>query len=260
MYFIGFTGATTKEELTEIKKLISGLAVPPNYQLNAGILFSDHTIYGVQKKSMFPAKDTAYELLKLAHSFGWEPAIHFNTNNPLPLSKQVEGIFEYETIYENSVCQTIQLNKSWPDLTEIEKICQRYEKLKIIFQVNMWDELPRELWLKIGDYLPYIERVLFDASGGRGKYENTEAFLLKVKNIVQHYKLNAEKVVLAGGLGPDNVAEFYQLAASGLGFPNLSLDAQGRLRGRLYKGRKVGDKLNPQKVYDFINATLKAMV
>jgi hypothetical protein len=254
MYFIGFTGASTNEELIEIHSLTKDQNLPESFRVNAGILFNDKTIYNTPSRRMYPEKDIAYELLNICNSYGWTPVIHFSTSHPLPLSEQIEDIFDYNSIYQKGICRTVQLNISWPDIDEIKKITSKYDELSIILQINMWDKLDKESWLKIDDYLPYISYLLFDASGGRGKYNAPYAFMFKVNQIIQYFNLDPEKIVLAGGLSSKNIASFYHLASDTLGLKYLSFDAQGGLRGRSFKGRKVGDKLNPQKVHDYISA------
>jgi hypothetical protein len=87
------------------------------------------------------------------------------------------------------------------------------------------DEEPRFLVEKLRDYEGVIQRVLLDRSMGKGLPMNAEDLLLFIRVIKEAFPQMG--ISIAGGLGPNTV----HLAAPLLKeFPDLSIDAQGKLR------------------------------
>ncbi len=84
---------------------------------------------------------------------------------------------------------------------------------------------PRDVVNRLSHYLGVINDVLFDPSGGFGKPFDTERaceFLSAIAE--QGWGIG---LGVAGGLGPDSLNLVEPLIVK---FPNLSIDAQGRLR------------------------------
>jgi hypothetical protein len=120
----------------------------------------------------------------------------------------------------------------WPDPDEIARAIYRFprQKIEIILQIgkNAIEEAnndPLEVARRVENYDNIIHRVLLDKSMGRGLGMDANG-LIPFAWIIQN-RLPDLGIGAAGGLGPDTISLVEALAKE---FPDLSIDAQGKLR------------------------------
>jgi hypothetical protein len=128
-------------------------------------------------------------------------------------------------------CHGFQLNMVWPNPTTLENLhLQTGKNLRIVLQMN--DEAienvggtPEKVAQKLSEYEGLITDVLLDGSGGRGKPiepMRAQMFLQEIERKNPWLELGA-----AGGLDGDYLHKIAPLFTQ---FPNLNIDAQGKLR------------------------------
>lgn len=133
----------------------------------------------------------------------------------------------------------VQLDMIWPDPAEIVEGLRIFgREVEVILQVGgralaqIGDD-PNMLVRKLRLYNGVIHRVLLDESGGRGKVMNADRLLPYFRAIRQAFPDMG--LVAAGGLGVGTTHLAEPLLRE---FPDMSFDAQGRLR-------KSGDLRDP---------------
>jgi hypothetical protein len=125
----------------------------------------------------------------------------------------------------------VQLDMVWPDPVGIMDGVHRSRKnVEVILQIGEKafteiDDEPEELAERLDDYKSVIHRVLLDKSMGKGKGMDAE-WLLPFAHVIKK-RFPEMGIGAAGGLGPETMLLVEPLVED---FPNLSIDAQGRLR------------------------------
>ena len=122
----------------------------------------------------------------------------------------------------------IQLDMIWPEPTLIEMI-DEIEAIKVILQVGRdafegIEHDPNRLISRLRGY-ETLDGVLLDCSGGEGRALDAEFMRPFVEAISTH--IPTLRVTVAGGLGPNTLCLVESLLRQ---FPDISIDAQGRLR------------------------------
>ena len=124
-----------------------------------------------------------------------------------------------------------QLNIAWPEVRILDEYRNAVGyKYRVVLQigqkaVEMAGGTPESVADKFEQYAEFIDDVLLDPSGGQGKSfdtERTREFLTEIRK--RKYGIG---LGVAGGLGPDTLNLVEPLIAD---FPNLNIDAQGKLR------------------------------
>jgi len=87
------------------------------------------------------------------------------------------------------------------------------------------DDDPMEIVRRLEDYSGVIHRVLLDKSVGRGISMDANSLLPFVRIIKEHFP--SFGITVARGLGPKSIELVEPLVQE---FPDLSIDAQGKLR------------------------------
>jgi hypothetical protein len=258
--FIGITGISSEKEvewLFEIQKLLEECR---NHTINTGVLISEETFNGNPSKiQRYPEIEIAYQILKLLSS-SFRTVIHYNSRSERPLHEQVQELFERGDIYAKGICHYMQLNIAKPDHAELTKINKNFPELQTIIQVPLWLEKyrsPEVLSEFIREYSSCVSYFILDPSGGRGTEMEEEH-----KHLFQYLAEKAfspEIFVFAGGLSGKNV--FSTISQIQTTFPQkiFSIDAEGKLRGGKYEGKKVGDQINPQKVKDYLSEAIRGL-
>lgn len=202
--------------------------------------------------SGFPQCRRHLILLEMIPS-SWTSIIHYSTRSSEPLSSQLRAVFHHRSIYDRGVCRAVQLNVKDPQPDELTRLRGEFPELDIVVQVPLWRpdlENPENM---IGFAKPYTDidaHLLFDPSGGRGKSPDSRK-LQMISEAAAALPLRT-RIVFAGGLSGDNVAEVCGQIYEFTRRP-FSIDAEGKLRGGRYKGQKIGDKMNPDKVFHYMD-------
>lgn len=132
----------------------------------------------------------------------------------------------------------VQLDLVWPSPMELVKLVEEIEMdFEIILQIGKtaFDEVlvnPVELVKRLSNYVGIVDRVLLDLSGGRGIEMDPYMLSAFVRAVRRELPMG---VGVAGGLGPDTCSLLVPIAAE---FPDISVDAQGKLR-------RSGDSKDP---------------
>jgi len=175
--------------------------------------------------------------------------------NVFPPKRTIAGIFASDDVYNclhyadyegrpdfwQDLCRAImlsgigihalQLDMIWPDPVQIANGVHASRKsIEVILQIgkHAFEAVgndPQEVVEKLGDYQGVVHRVLLDKSMGRGlgmDAEGLRPFVAMIKN-----RFPEMGIGVAGGLGPETIHLVEPLVKE---FPDLSIDAQGRLR------------------------------
>ncbi|MDP3769767.1 MAG: hypothetical protein Q8R40_02440 [bacterium] len=222
--YIGITGFMNKDEVLAVLN-----SVPQNskYRVMVGVLASSHTINGISNK--WPHRYPKPEHLN--NIFQRNPKalnlIHFNTKEPQHLYEQMMHVRRLA----GPCCHGFQLNVAWPNPAILRRVALKGQRTVIVLQVGghafeMINHSPQELAQKVAsEYAGLIDYVLLDPSGGYGKQLDTD--ILKGYLRALTAKQLSIGLGVAGGLSP---ATLHLIAPLVDEFPDLSIDAEGRLR------------------------------
>lgn len=225
--YIGITGFMSSSHVSSLlaRFPLRGL---PEHRLMVGVLVSSKTRDGRTNKwpGRYPKMDDVKNIfLKDGSAIN---LVHYNTDDTRPLYLQLVELHEMIGV-ENF--DGFQLNIAWPDIASLEDYYDSFGQEKyIVLQVGgramaELDNHPKRIAEHIGHYLPMIDYVLIDPSGGKGQPFSPENGLALLREIErQHPSL---QLGIAGGFGPNSMAHLEPIAAA---FPNVSIDAEGRLR------------------------------
>jgi hypothetical protein len=236
--YIGVTGFMSQAEVTEALTMVpEGSA----RRLMVGVLMSSKTLAGQTNKwpGRYPKKEA------IADIFVDDPRalnlIHYNTDNPRQLATEVRKIVELAGPHLDG----FQLNITWPDPSQIQMIRDMFPDLHLLLQIGgkamEQMESMEEFEQALGWYIPEIDSILIDPSGGKGLPLNVEkgAEWLRVAR-----KFPTLGLGIAGGLGHDMLYLIETLIKE---FPDMSIDAEGRLRTP-----QPEDALNLQSTFKYI--------
>ncbi|MFA6437075.1 MAG: hypothetical protein WC242_05510 [Candidatus Paceibacterota bacterium] len=231
--YIGITGITKP---SEVRAALSVLPENGNRKLMVGVLVTWKSIRGINTKPQW-AKQMP------------DPPVM----NPIFLAdKRVVNLVHFSTEEgrEDSVLADLlgigglagsnfggfQLNLAWPDI----RMMKQYREYvgfvpRIVLQIGQkaieTAGGPQGIVERLSPYIDanLINDILLDPSGGLGKPFDTE----RAREILREIKRQNWHIGLgvAGGLGPDSLGLVQPLVEE---FPELSIDAQGRLRNAEY--------------------------
>lgn len=219
--YIGITGFMNRNEVLAV---LDGMPQDAMRMMMMGVLASSQTIQGISngRPRRYPTPD------QMGTIFPTHPnvlnLVHFNTR---------EQEFLYQDLMRACVlagayCHGFQLNMAWPDPDVLMEV--KSKRMVIVLQVGsrafeMIGNSPIRLAMRIEREYPMVDYVLLDASGGKGKPLDT----CMVRPYF--YALAAKQLpiglVVAGGLSADSLDLVAPLVDE---FPDLSLDAEGKLR------------------------------
>lgn len=237
--YIGITdfisGGQVEYMLTVFKKHV---AKNSKRKLHIGVMMSYKTLHDLPSRyhKAFPRKE---EIAGIFSSKDTYNCLHYaNFRGEEQLSQSLTKA----VVYGGSNIHAIQLDMTWPDPLEIQKMVKIYSKpIEIILQIGKdafaaIQEDPNALVERLKAYDGIIHRVLLDKSVGSGTLMNAEELLLFANAIYSRFP--ALELVAAGGLGPGTVYRITPLLEK---FPGISMDAQRRLKAS-------GDALDPMDI------------
>ncbi len=243
--YIGITGFMNKAEMVPIS-----LFANSSRNLMVGVLVSSKTCSNIKNRypNRYPTPVEQIRDIFIDSLFVFN-VVHYNTDHTEP-NIIVDELMRI-TFLVGHLLHGFQLNMTWPDP---DKIVASYKKhfpdQKIILQIGKkaMDQLGHPE--KIADYVQRYEHladyVLFDPSGGLGELFQPSGMLPYLRAIKN--KGTAINLGIAGGLSGENVRT--QLSEIITEFPNISIDAEGRLRNE-------DDTFNYQKARAYIENALE---
>lgn len=226
--YIGITDFMTREQTLASLSLfqsLSGGNIP--HKLMIGVMMSYKTLRGLDTKwtKAFPTN------AQIADIFVDNPlafnTLHYADYTNTDVSRSLRDAIGYGGADINA----LQLDMVWPEPDDIAQAVQASGKqISVILQIGQNAMLeagdsPTEVLKKLESYVDVIDGVLFDKSMGQGKVMDVNVLLGYVSAIYEH--MPKLRVAVAGGLGPFTMDVVEPLISH---YPDLSIDAQGRLR------------------------------
>lgn len=247
--YIGMTDVPSADWLTRmLTHFIEAGGSEGGRQLHAGVMMSYKSLNGLPSdwSAAWPKNE------EVAGIFVPNPFIlntlHYADYHGHDVAENLERAFEYG----GPDLDAFQLDMIWPDPAVVREFADRHPLLRIILQVGSKalekaEDDPETLIELLKPYEDAIEDVLLDKSGGKGLM--MEAALLEPFI----YELRARRpdlgITLAGGLGPETLHLVEPLVRK---FPELSIDAQGKLRA---SGRSK-DPIDWKRAEDYMRKAL----
>jgi phosphoribosylanthranilate isomerase len=219
--YIGITGFMHQDEVAQVLT-----HAPEHHAIMIGVLSSRNKLLGKSPKS--PGRYPELEAVK--HIFVDHPRsvnlIHYATNDQGTLEEQLERFIDLGGKHLHG----FQLNMAWPNPRQLEKIAPRLKRLVLQLGSRAIQEggAPHSLSDRLSSYNGLITDILFDTSGGLGKPFNPAFARSYLEQIVHDHPTLG--IGVAGGLAPETVSLVEPLLKD---FPQLSIDAEGRLRDTL---------------------------
>jgi hypothetical protein len=223
--YIGVTGFMSR---SEVNAALAAFPKNPVWRLMIGVLMSSKTLAGQTNRwpGRFPKREAVADI------FINNPRIlnlvHYSTDDPWTLSSQLEEIIKI--VGPN--LDGFQLNIAWPPISDIEDFWKTHPDKFLVLQIGnaaMRYVGPTEKFATfLKPYLPMIDAILMDPSGGKGEPFDAEKVVEYLREISKSWLVpGGLGIGVAGGLGPET---FHLLDPLLWEFPELSIDAEGKLR------------------------------
>jgi len=231
--YIGITGITKP---SEVRAVLSTLPKNSNRKLMVGVLVTWKSLRGINTKPQWARQMPDPSVMNpiFLDDERVVNLVHFSTEENREDSVLAD-LLAIERL-SGSHFHGFQLNLAWPDI----RMMRQYRKFvgferRIVLQIGQKAiEMaggPKGIVERLSPYIDahLINDVLLDPSGGLGKPFDTE----RAREILREIKRQKWHIGLgvAGGLGPDSLNLVQPLVEE---FPELSIDAQGRLRNAEY--------------------------
>ena len=234
--YIGITDFTNFSQVIDMQSAMGkAFAGKPPRDLMVGMMMSYKTLKGIPSKwsGVFPTRDQFEDVYSLSQR-GILNTLHYadyeDVTKPVDLAQAI-GIADAENVLD-----AVQLDMVWPSMSLIVEIADA--EMKVVLQVGrkameLMGNDPARVAVRIKEYGSAIDCVLFDRSGGLG--QPMDAALLRSYILETKSRCPNVMIATAGGLGPDSMHLLAPLVAE---FPDISIDAQGKLR-------RSGNALDP---------------
>ncbi|MEI6528473.1 MAG: hypothetical protein WCO10_02255 [bacterium] len=229
MYFpyVGITDFMNFEQVEKMLAVFKAHLQPRSKRkLHVGVMMSYKTLHGLETKwsKAFPPKEA------IAGIFGSDDVyncLHYadygRTSGYLDLAKAIS--------FGGIGIHALQLDMIWPEPGDISGgVHTSRKQIEVILQIGKKaieeaDNDPEEVVCRLEEYAGVIDRVLLDRSMGQGIGMDADfllPFIRTIKRVLPYLGLG-----VAGGLGPGTMGLVEPLVKE---FPDVSIDAQGRLR------------------------------
>ena len=226
--YIGITDFTDFGQVQEMSRLfVAHRPQGSSRMLHVGVMMSHKTLHGIPSKwrNAFPAKESIASIFSSDKVYN---CLHYADydNNP-DLWKSLAMAISYGGIGIHA----LQLDMIWPEPGEIANgVHTSRKQIEVILQIgkNALEEVgndPQKVVERLSDYEGVIHRVLLDKSMGKGLGMDADGLIPFAQAIRESFPILG--IGAAGGLGPETIQLVEPLVAV---FPDLSIDAQGRLR------------------------------
>lgn len=225
--YIGITDFVREEVDPMLIAFNAHLPRNSNRKLHVGVMMSYKTLYGIPTKwsDAFPQKETIASIFFSRETYNCLHYADYDSDPKFPESLVKAISFGGENIH------AVQLDMIWPDPKQIALGVAAAEKgIEVILQIGKnaleaAQNSPSRVIEILHRYESVINRVLLDKSMGKGLGMDAMGLLPFAHAIRKNFpKLG---IGAAGGLGPETIHLVKPLVAE---FPDLSIDAQGRLR------------------------------
>ncbi len=220
--YVGVTGYMLRFEVNEALKMVP---VGHPYRLMVGVLMSLRTLKGQKnrKPNRYPEKDTVAGIF--VDDDRTLNLVHYNTNQPETLFEQMLAVTEISGPYLDG----FQLNICWPELSHLERYREKYPDKFLLLQIG-GGAMKKTKTIEgfeevIKDYLPIVDAILIDSSGGEGKPFNLAGDAEYLRAVLK-YRLDVG-IGIAGGIEPLNLHRLIPLLNE---FPSLSFDLESGVR------------------------------
>ena len=246
--YVGVTGFTTRAEVEAVDGMLDELDWPDTHEVMYGVLVSGWTLEGSA-----PTNPNRYVSLDQASKLASNHPcalnlVHYNNKRAtFGLDHQLGRLRQATSDYDG-----VQLNFAWPNPIELRRATNQ-QTSAIVLQLGQdalreaGSEVAALGWL--ASYIGVAHYVLLDMSGGEGKRID----LGRATRILELFKASQDayghnmRFGVAGGLDGSSVAQLAPLLAA---YPNLSWDAEGKLRDG-------DDRLDLERCYDYLEASLE---
>lgn len=226
--YIGITDFTDFGQVQEMSRVFAAHRPQRSSRiLHVGVMMSFKTLHGISSKwqNAFPPKERIADIFSSDEVYN---CLHYADydNNPELWKSLATAIF-----YSGIGIHAIQLDMIWPDPGEIANgVHASRRQIEVILQIgkNALEEVgndPLRVVERLGDYEGVIHRVLLDKSMGKGLGMDADGLVPFARAIRESFPILG--IGAAGGLGPETIELVQPLVTV---FPDLSIDAQGRLR------------------------------
>ncbi|MFA6537634.1 MAG: hypothetical protein WCT18_04550 [Patescibacteria group bacterium] len=226
-----YVGITDFMNFEQVKAMLAVFnqhkKIDSDRKLHVGVMMSFKTLHNLPTKwaDAFPRKE---EIRRIFSSDETYNCLHFvdYENRPDLWRTLVQAIS-----FGGMRLDAVQLDMVWPEPSHISHGVHTSRKpVEIILQIGQkaFDAVDNnETFLinKLAEYEGVIDRVLLDRSMGKGIPLQPELLLPFARKIKWHFPEIG--IGFAGGIGPTTVSLIEPLVKE---FPDLSIDAQGKLR------------------------------
>ena len=219
-----FINASQAEQMLEV--FARGGAERIGRRLMVGVMMSYKTLNNLPTKwaAAFPPKESVRDIFG-AHPLSFN-VLHYADYDTVDVAESIE----LATTFGGPNIHAIQLDMIWPDPDTVKKYRDRHPWIQVIIQGNVKamtavGDDPAAFAARLKTYGDAIDYILLDKSMGKGLGMDALGLLPFARVIAE--QISDIGLAAAGGLGPDTLHLLEPLIAE---FPNLSIDAQGKLR------------------------------
>jgi hypothetical protein len=227
--YIGITDFTNFGQVQEMVRVF-GTHLPQGSDrvLHVGVMMSYKTLNGIETKwsKAFPPKEIIADIFRPNDNDVYYCLHYADYDHDTKFTDLARGLG-----YAGPFVNAVQFDMPWPDPGVVASgVHASRKQIEVILQVgrNAIEEAnndPADVVRRPEDYEGVIHRVLLDKSMGRGLSMDAVGLIPFARAIKDRFPNLG--LVAAGGLGPDSINLVEPLAKE---FPDLSIDAQGRLR------------------------------
>lgn len=225
--YIGITDFMNPDQVRQMLEVFAKAGAEKlGRRLMVGVMMSYKTLNGLATKwtAAFPPKESIRDIFGI-HPLAFN-TLHYADYDTIDVAKSIE----FATTFGGPNMHAIQLDMIWPDPTIVKNYRDNHPWTQVIVQGNAKamaavDNNPDAFAARLKTYGDAVDYVLLDKSMGKGLGMDTAGLLPFARAIVE--RIPGMGLAAAGGLGPDTLHLLDPLIAE---FPNLSIDAQGKLR------------------------------
>ena len=227
--YIGITDFMNSNQVHEMLKVfIENRRTGSERKLHVGVMMSYKTLHGLPTKwqTAFPPKETVSSIFLGYEYAGIFNVLHYADYDGIDVSDNLL----LATGFGGQNLDALQLDMIWPLPEIVKNYRQRYPNIQIILQGNtkaleaVGNDIPTFI-KRLAEYGDSIDFILLDKSMGRGLGMDAVG-LIPIAQAIND-SLPSLGLAAAGGLGPETLHLVEPMAKV---FPNLSIDAQGKLR------------------------------
>lgn len=225
--YIGITDFTDPAQVIHMLDVFRRFRRPGSRRrLHVGVMMSYKTLRGIETKwaKAFPPASAIADIFAFDMPFN---ALHYADYDGMP---SFADDLEAAIAYGGPKLHAVQLDMTWPDPDVVQRIAEAHPGLEIILQIGtaamkQANDDPLRVVERLAAYKNAFHRILLDKSLGKGLGMDAGGLLPFARAIREAYPDIG--LVAAGGLGPGTLGLVAPLSQT---FPDLSIDAQGRLR------------------------------